>query len=254
MCRKSFSSLCTGHRRKVHRCPADAVVKQISTWVCLLLIQNSRQCGTSSASTLVVSVAGEPKLGDHQVGEAKWHEAINLCQPVQTVGPLEKVFRTVPHTPVPTVGIFFQVAQVHGFNEDPRGFVVSAHRLRVLPQILCYDKVHGNIITVLRIVHQCMYCLRLVLEELQVAVVEKGSADQHHGVFIASSRFWILQFKAAITEHPSWCGDMFSGHKTNNLVWKLLPDGESKTDVGDADLSVVIQHQHSISVNLRERL
>lgn len=69
----------------------------------------------------------------------------------------------MPHTLVPTAGIFFQVAEVHGFDEDPRWFASAAYRL---PQIQRYSKVHYNVITILRFVYQRMYCSRLVLEEL----------------------------------------------------------------------------------------
>lgn len=123
----------------------------------------------------MVGVAGEAKLGDHQVGEAEWHEAIDLRQPVHTVGPLKKVFRTMPHTLVPAPGVLFQVAEVYRFDKDPRGFVNLAYR--VFPQIQRYSKVHGNVVTILCFVHQRMHCFRLVLEELQVAAVEEGSTN-----------------------------------------------------------------------------
>lgn len=137
----------------------------------------SLESGLSSASTLVIGIAGEAKLGDHQIGEAEWHGAIDLCQSVQTVGPLKEVFRTMPHTLVSTAGILLQVAEVHRFDKDPRGFVNASYGLEVFPQILRHGKVHGNIIAVLCLVNQGVYCLRLVLVELQVAVVKKSSSD-----------------------------------------------------------------------------
>lgn len=218
---------------KVHDRPT--ILTNTLTRLLLLSIQNSQQCGGSSASSLVVGIAGEAKLGDHQVGEAEWHEAIDLCQPVQTVGSLKEVFWTVPHTLIPTAGILFQVAKVHGFDKDPRRFLNAA--CGVFPQIQGDSKVRGNVVTILCFVHQRMHFLRLVLEELQVAAVEEGSTNQHHGVSAASgpgykntksnkwpkrcsicgalkerhdllvpSRcFWVLQFKAAITVDSSWC-------------------------------------------------
>lgn len=140
-----------------------------------LSIQNSQQCGGSSASSLVVCIAGEAKLGDHQVGEAEWHKAIDLCQPVQTVGSLKEVFWTVPHTLIPTASILFQVAEVHGLDKDPRRFLNAA--CEVFPQIQGDGKVCGNVVTILRLVHQRVHLLRLVLEELQVAAVEEGSTN-----------------------------------------------------------------------------
>lgn len=82
-------------------------------------IQKIQWCHMYSGSAHVIGIVGEPKLGNHQVGEAEWHEAINFCQPVQTVGSLKEVFRTVPHTLVPTAGFLFQVAEIHGFDKDP---------------------------------------------------------------------------------------------------------------------------------------
>lgn len=140
-------------------------------------LQNSQRCGTSSASALVVGIAGEAKLGNHQVGVAQWHEAVDLRQPVQTVGSLKKVFRTMPHTLVPTAGILLQVAEVHRFDKDPRGFVNAACRLRLSPQIQRYCKVCGNVVAILCFVHQRVHGSRLVLEELQVAAMEEGSTN-----------------------------------------------------------------------------
>ncbi|KAF3858324.1 hypothetical protein F7725_011525 [Dissostichus mawsoni] len=109
--------------------------------------------------------AGKSKLGDHQVGEAEGHEAIDLRQPVETEGSLQKVFRAMPHALVPAARVLFQVS----FDKDPGGFVNAA----------CgrYSKVHGNVVTVLCFIYQRMHCWRLVLEELQVATVEEGSTN-----------------------------------------------------------------------------
>lgn len=82
-------------------------------------IQKIQWCHVYSGSAHVIGIVGESKLGNHQVGEAERHEAINFCQPVQTVGSLKEVFRTVPHTLVPTAGFLFQVAEIHGFYKDP---------------------------------------------------------------------------------------------------------------------------------------
>lgn len=43
-----------------------------------------------------------------------------------------------------------------------------------------------------------------------------------HNLLVTSTCFWVLQFKAAVAVHSSWCGDMFPWDKSNNLVWKLL--------------------------------
>lgn len=178
LCRISFTILAVVQRKKVHHSTPEATVKlQTEVAVCPHSIQDSQQCDSSSASTLVVGIGREAKLGDHQVGEAEWHEAIDLCQPVQTVGPLKKVFRTMPHTLISTAGILFQVAEVHGFDKDPRRSGRAATGLGVFPQIQRYSKVHCNIITILCCIHQLMHCLRLVLKKLEVAAVEEGSAN-----------------------------------------------------------------------------
>lgn len=79
----------------------------------------------------------------------------------------------MPHALVAATRILLQVAEVHGFNKDPRGFVDAAS----FPQIQGYGKVRGNVIAVLCFVHQSMHSLRLVLEELQVSTVEEGGAN-----------------------------------------------------------------------------
>lgn len=137
----------------------------------------SLESGLSSASTLVIGIAREAKLGDHQIGEAEWHGAVDLCQSVQTVGPLKEVLRTMPHTLVSTAGVLLQVAEVNGFDKNPGGFVNASYGLEAFLQILRHGKVHGDIIAVLCLVNQGVHRLRLVLEELQVAVVKKSSSD-----------------------------------------------------------------------------
>ena len=69
----------------------------------------------------MVSVAGESKLAEHEVGEAEGHGAVDLRQPVQTVGPLEQVLGPVPHPQVPAARLLLQVTEVHGFDKHPRG-------------------------------------------------------------------------------------------------------------------------------------
>lgn len=137
-------------------------------------IHISQRSPSHSALAFVIGIAGEAKLADHQVWEAQRHEAVDLYQPVQTEGSLKEVFRTMPHTLVPTAGILLQVAEVHRFDEDTRGSVGTAGGRGLSPQIQCYGKVQGNVVTILRFIHQGMHCLRLVLEELQVAAMEKG--------------------------------------------------------------------------------
>lgn len=104
----------------------------LPAWYLNLSSFNPKQSATSSAPTLVIGVAGEAELGDHQIGEAEWHGAVDLCQSVQAVGPLEKVFGAMPHSLVSTAGILFQVAEVHGFDKDPRG-LIEPGRLGVFP-------------------------------------------------------------------------------------------------------------------------
>lgn len=79
----------------------------------------------------------------------------------------------MPHALVAATCILLQVAEVHRFNEDPRGFVDAAR----FPQIQGYGKVCGDVVAVLCFVHQSMHGLRLVLEELQVSTVEEGGAN-----------------------------------------------------------------------------
>lgn len=139
----------------------------------------------------MVGVAREAELGDHQVGEAERHEAVDLRQPVQAVGSLQQVFRPVPHTLVPAAGVLLQVAEVHGFDEDPGGLGDAAGG--VLPQIQRHGEVNGDVVAILGLVHQRVDGPRLVPEQLEVAAVEEGGTDQDHGVSAASGPRWNAQ-------------------------------------------------------------
>ncbi|TNN40352.1 hypothetical protein EYF80_049489 [Liparis tanakae] len=181
----------------------------------------SRPARGASRSALVVGVAGEAELGEHEVGEAERHDAVDLRQPVEAVGPLEEVFGAMPHPLVPAAGLLLQVAEVHGFDEDPGGFLDAAGR--ALPQVERHGEVDGDVVAVLRFVHQRVDRSGLVLEELQVAAVEEGSADQHHGVSAGrGSRQEKLE--AAVAVHASRRRHVFPWDEPDNLVGKLLRD------------------------------
>lgn len=155
-----------------------------------------------SASAHVISISGKAKLGHHQIGEAQRHKAVDFGQPVQAIRSLKKVFWTVPHALVPTTGLFFQVTEVYGFDEDPRGF----SNVAVFLQIHGDSKIHGNVVAVLRLIHQLVHRLGEVLEKLQVASVEEGGADQHHGISVVRRPESRVRETALISAHRTKCG------------------------------------------------
>lgn len=71
---------------------------------------------------------------------------------------------------------------------------------------------------------------------------------------VTSSHLWVLEFKAAVAVDPCHRGNVFTGDKSNYLIWELLPHREGKTDIWNADQRVIIQHQHSVGIDLSKRL
>lgn len=49
-------------------------------------------------------------------------------------------------------------------------------------QLARHNKVHGDVVTVLRFIHQMVHLAGLVLKQLQEALVEKRGTHKHHRV------------------------------------------------------------------------
>ncbi len=90
-----------------------------------LISQNSDCTRFSNVLTsypaLVISIAGEAKLWDHDIGVAERHAPVDVCQLVEAVRALQHVLRSVPHAHIPAAGFLLQIPHVYGLHEHPEG-------------------------------------------------------------------------------------------------------------------------------------
>ncbi len=139
-----------------------ALVSQSSDCTCLSNV-------LTSYPALVISIAGEAELWDHDIGVAERHAPVDVRQLVEAVGALQHVLCSVPHAHIPAAGFLLQITHVYGLHEHPGGPLESGR----LWEVTCHGKVHGDVVTVLRLVHQSMHFTRLLLEQLQEAPMEE---------------------------------------------------------------------------------